>query len=521
MKSELWKKYSYPLGGTVIFGLLLGFIMPLVLPIGNYWNAVLSTFGVSLIALLFLLIVWVRSGSSRQLFWMMLIAFLLRITIGVLLTLGLPKFGYPEEHQLAGYFFPDAFNRDAQAWTLATNGNSILAAFSGEFVNDQYGGLLGLSAIIYRLFSADAHRPYLMIIVSAAVSAMGLPFLVKASRRFVAQIYANLAGWVLVFFPEILLLGSTQMREPYLITAFCVAFWAVSTWLSTQKRALRMFAFIVSAAAMLLISSRSALPLLAFLMVWIWIEISSQTTKKYVRLGGWVLLVLILLGVLVASWAWFEDVMRWDMLLAYRASGWIELIFESTPEWLHAPFIIIYGILQPVLPAAIVDPAPWLWRVVGILRGLGWYALLPFLLYSFFVAFKVKDRPKKQLLLWVTLAVWVWIILSSARAGGDQWDNPRYRMLLIPWMSLLAAYVLNWSKAHHSRWFWRWVMVEGIFLTFFTHWYLSRYYGIFKRLPFAVMIILIIGLSGLVMGVGWFWDRRRKKTMIAPEINQD
>ncbi len=96
-------------------------------------------------------------------------------------------------------------------------------------------------------------------------------------------------------------------------------------------------------------------------------------------------------------------------------------------------------------------------RVLGILRGLGWYALIPFLLYSLRPIWKLADRVgvalslskgaahKRERLawLWLWLATWSWILLSSFRAGGDQWDNPRYRVILLLLQAALAAKALT------------------------------------------------------------------------------
>lgn len=85
----------------------------------------------------------------------------------------------------------------------------------------------------------------------------------------------------------------------------------------------------------------------------------------------------------------------------------------------------VYGLGQPVLPAAIASPGVWPMRVLGILRGLGWYALIPFLLYSLRPIWKLADRVgaahKRERLawLWLWLTTWGWIVLSSFRAGGD------------------------------------------------------------------------------------------------------
>jgi len=512
MRSSIfWKRPIPYLFGILIAGLAIGILMPLILSNAPLGRSFLATALVAVIMLLMLVLAWRMAGGGKKLFWMMLIAFLLRLAVGIFFAWGLPRFGYPEDGQLAGYFYSDAFTRDSQAWSLAVTGEPLARAFGGELVSDQYGGLLAMSALVYRLFSPDAHRPYLILIITAAVSAIGLPFLLSAGNCLLKKKYSTIAGWILVFFPDAVLLGATQMREPFMITAFIMCFWAVITWKGTKNRLFRVLAMIVGLVLMLVISTRSAVLLLAFIFIALWIEGSQNLSKKWIRVAGWVILGLVVILLAGLSWAWLRDVMRWDMLLAYRASGWIELIFDSTPKWLHAPFLIVYGIFQPVLPAAIADPAPWIWQVSGIFRGLGWYAMLPFLVYGLIITWKADDKNRKMMLSWLIISIWAWILISSARAGGDQWDNPRYRMMLIPWMSLIAAYVLQWSKDHQSRWFWRWVMVEGVFLLFFTHWYIGRYAEIYRPIPFPIMLALITGISGVVMLGGWLLDQRRDK----------
>ena len=37
-------------------------------------------------------------------------------------------------------------------------------------------------------------------------------------------------------------------------------------------------------------------------------------------------------------------------------------------------------------------------------------------------------------------------MLCSARAGGDQWDNPRYRVLFLPFIAIVTAWGWQWSR---------------------------------------------------------------------------
>jgi hypothetical protein len=127
-------------------------------------------------------VVWKAVRGSRNITAAALVAFSVRLVIGVALTLLLPVIGYQDsaEHQ-AGYIYADAYMRDNQAWNLAVSGAPISKAFSGNLPGDQYGGLLALSAIIYRFLSPDAHRPIMIIILGAVASACGVLCLWKAA----------------------------------------------------------------------------------------------------------------------------------------------------------------------------------------------------------------------------------------------------------------------------------------------------------------------------------------------------
>jgi hypothetical protein len=138
---------------------------------------------------------------------------------------------------------------------------------------------------------------------------------------------------------------------------------------------------------------------------------------------------------------------------------------------------------------------------------LGWYALAPFLAYGMFTLWREPDQRKRQQALWMIVTVVIWLLVASVRGGGDATDNPRYRSLFIPWMALMAAWALDKALLKRDAWLWRWILVEGIFVGFFTHWYLSRYYRFWAKLPFWQMLIWIISLSALVLVGGWVYDR--------------
>jgi hypothetical protein len=219
-------------------------------------------------------------------------------------------------------------------------------------------------------------------------------------------------------------------------------------------------------------------------------------------------------------------------LTAYRAegeSGWVQRILGDRfgdggyePSWYRLPFITGYGVFQPVLPATLIYPTKPIWKVIGILRAVGWYALLPMLMLSFAAASGIGRRSERveesratrmeglrSIILWLSIVTWLWILLSALRAGGDLWDNPRYRAILFLWQAILAGYVWVWWRETRNPWFGRVLACEGMFLVVFTQWYVNRYLQVGFQLPFAVMVALILGSWGLILGLGWWRDKLR------------
>lgn len=89
---------------------------------------------------------WRWSGQERWLGRVVIAAFLVRLILGVGLTLALPQWGYDTPQQNLGYLYYDAFRRDQEAWALANSSAPVLSALGGRYVSDQYGGMLALSA---------------------------------------------------------------------------------------------------------------------------------------------------------------------------------------------------------------------------------------------------------------------------------------------------------------------------------------------------------------------------------------
>jgi len=455
---------------------------------------------------------------KRSVYWIILFAFLLRLGLGVMASILLPQVGYESKPQQAGYLFLDAYHRDSQAWDLAQSGKPLSRAFDQKYASDQYGGLLWVSAFAYRYLSADTHQPLLVVLLAALIGSLGVLFIYLAAKHLVDEKTAFLSALIFAFFPDAILLGASQMREPFLMTFVAMAFYGLVEWQATHAK-LPWLWMALALAGMLFVSPGFVLVTLIAAAGWLYFAESGRKIPwQAVAVAAGVFILALV--VVAASWDslvtakgggilgtlgnWARETAKWNAYMLGRSSGIVQLLFEALPPALAAPFVAVYGILQPVLPAVLVEPAIPFWQILGILRALGWYLLLPFVAFAPFSAWIQPNRQLRRGWLWLSLVVWGWIIIASVRGGGDQWDNPRYRVILLVWMALLAAQAFYAIK---SRWFWRIVAVEIIILLVFGHWYSWRYLGIGFNLGIRNTLAIAIGLAVLMVLGDWLWQR--------------
>jgi 4-amino-4-deoxy-L-arabinose transferase-like glycosyltransferase len=470
-------------------------------------------------------------GANRSVTSAALVAFFLRLVIGVALALLLPVFGYQTspEHQ-AGYIYTDAFFRDNQAWTLATSGDSLTTAFTGQYSGDQYGGMLALSALVYRLLSPDAHRPFLILIINATISALGVLCLWKAAGRWFSEKTALLAAWIFALYPESILLGSSQMREALLVPLVAVTFYAM-TEIQAAKRSGWLLMLIMAAVMFFIQPLVSFIAFAVLLGVWFFDPGTLGTLKKrrtilIIAISLSILLVTMLVvssiianlpslegtGPLKIYLTWFRNNFTFQSYILERSSGIFTSLVDSIGKQWSWLVVLVYGIAQPVLPAIVGDPdAATIMRIIGLLRAIGWYALVLFLIYGTFGVLRSRLEFRRYQLLWISVVTWAWIMVSALNAGADQWDNPRYRVILLTWQVVLAAWAWEWARLRRDAWLWRWLLVEAVFVGLFTEWYVGRYYPGILHLDIKWMSLLTLVVCGAILVGGVIWDYFHKK----------
>lgn len=528
------KDLLYILPASLIMGAWLASVQD-----GNWLIGFISFSFLSLLSFTLLKISFDWANGGRTLGFIIALAFLLRFGIGMILHFALPVYGHNDEDDRAGYVFTDAHRRDNQAWELATSELPIIDAFSKEYGSDQYGGLLAFNTFVYRYFSPDAHRPLMLILLSAFFAALGVPFFWKAVGQVFGEKIALVSTWIFALYPDSVLLGASAMREPYLLTFSAFALWGFvhrfyivegTTSANTLADVLNLVKdrsgwlwIALGLLGMLLVSPAIALVTIIVFAGWIFF---TNERREISWRGITAIAVVFLLGLLFLSASlnrsgefiatsplhvindWFQAAVKWDAYQLERDSGWVQKIFDEGPRWIRLPFVAIYGIFQPVLPAAIFKPTKLIWQLIGITRAVSWYALLPMLILSFVAATGQGSRKTRNLVLWLSLLTWIWILLAALRGGADLFDNPRYRTILFVCQSIIAGFVWVWWKETHNVWLTRILLMELVFLLFFTQWYASRYFYWGSQLPFAAMVALILGSWGIILGIGLWRDKR-------------
>jgi hypothetical protein len=465
-----------------------------------FWGTWLFT------SLFFLLLIYLiqKSEVTKFLTWVVGISLFLRLGLGLITTENLIDWGYDQEPYQSGYLFKDAYSRDNQAWDLAISDQPIWAAFSNDFFTDQYGGLLALSSLIYRLFTPDAHFQINIIFFVTMINVIGILFLALGLREKNKDIGFSPSSKIIIlifsFYPDAVLFSASQMREPILLGISACLFWIIHK----QKIKIwnRFALFSLFTIFLLLISLKIGIFIIFSFLIWMLF----QPYRKQIKvLNSKIIILPVIVIVIIAlffSSKWILEAGKWDALLLERNSGFVQYIVSIIGSRYRLLFASIYGLFQPVLPAALIEPSKLFWKILNSFRALGWYLMIPILVYGIVYFFRENEKFKKFEYLFIWSFSVFWIMLSSIRAGGDMWDNPRYRLSFLIFIAYIigVAFYHGWKTKDH--WLTRIFIAELVFVLFFLQWYISRYTGLFENLTFFQMVFVLSIIFGIILITG-------------------
>ncbi len=456
-------------------------------------------------------------------------AAVLRLALGALWFVALPNVGFGSPAERTGYVMADAYNRDRAAWRAAKSDLPLSKLITGRVYRkvDQYGGLLWLSAAYYRLLDGNAHRPLLMIVLTASISALAVLFVWGLGKMAFGEGVANLAAWLMALYPEAVLLGSAQMREAFLIPFVALSLYGLLRWQRTHQWQGAIYALLGLLLTYPFSPPSSAL--LLFVLVSVLVFSGDQGLLRRKRFWFALILVLILIAIGIwVSWGryapekynnplslaawWFKISAGLQTHLTIQDSGWMQKVARPLPQWMRFILMTFYGVSRPLLPAALIaQSAKPFWQAIAVWRSVGWTILLPFLLVAPILAMRRvswMDDGERRLALALSLGVWVGVLVASMRGGADLWDNPRYRALLTAPQLLLAAWVWVRYRQHQEGWIKHVAIALGLILLWFIPWYLRRYTSFYWPLSDFYLTMGLGVTSALIYGLIVWWVKR-------------
>lgn len=515
--------------GIILLGvLLISLLFAAFDGSGTFFASLLAYLPIAILCGIVVLVVVARQKHIDLPSWLipaLVGGLLLRLLIGLLLYRALPVYGYDTNVQNAGYVFADAFARDYDAWELVASGKTIGEIVTFQNGGDQYRGLLTLSGVIYKIVSPSMHRPLLIVLLTAVFSTIACYFTWRVARDLFDKQVAAIAVGVMLLYPDAVLLGASQMREPFIMAAIAWMFYGYTQFRASSVRA-ALLPFLGGVGLAVIISP----PMLVLTLILIggaWLV----DQRKRVRLPWWAWIVG--LGGIVAAllittrawssisgspdtnplqlvWWWLTEGARYQMLLLEQKSGMVQALFSLTPEWAHVPLATLYGLVQPFFPAAVMDnTAPWIWRAISIWRGAGWFAMLPFLLYAPFAALRAGGM--QGLATYFAAAAWALALFVSYRAAGDQWDNPRYRAAFLLVYALVTGWSWMWARRSRSCWLRHTGAVVGGVTLLFLQWYAGRYLHSPSLELFPTIALIAVFVPGYLLTAWWLERRRLRK----------
>lgn len=492
---------------------------------------VLTLVGASLLGLL-----WLALQSERPPRWLWRLtwfAILLHLIVAVFWVVALPLWGHNTPPERAGYVFGDAYARDTQAWRLARTQQPLVSAFFDHRKADQYGGMLFLSAAIYRYLAAAKHQPLLTTLLAAFVSALAVPLTWAFARRLWGESEAKLAAWGLTLYPEVVLLGSSQMREAFIIPLVIASFYGLIRFREERDAAALGWTFfppLLCAVFSPLMASITVIALV-FLAAFTLARSTDSiraSAKLWLGVAGLSLIVLLALYLALQQFApphiknpiemvrwWFIKSTNLQLYFSQHASGWLQKIFRAYPPWVKLPLITAYGLMQPFLPASLVavSHAP-LWQGIAVWRAIGWTGLLILTVYAALLS--LRTRSSQPVPLWLSIIIWSVMLISAIRAGGDMWDNPRYRAAFSGLQIALAAWAWVEHRRQNDPILRRTFIAIASLVAWFIPWYLRRYF----HLPWPMVdFFKTLGAGGVTLSLLLLWDWAREQKPLTQSLN--
>jgi hypothetical protein len=461
----------------------------------------------------------------------------MRLTFLIVVPVAMLLWGYASDRNRIGLVETDALNATTKAWRDTQSNEPVLASWR-QGSGDNTGGITVMGVILFRLFSSDQERALLLGLLACAVTSLTVVPAFRLANGLFSGGVAKAAALIAAVYPEAVMLGSLHVQQGYLALVLGVELLAVAGLilrketsagdLGLPRPGIAAVLLVLSLAAMFLLSSQFfILSIFCGALLAVWLSDPRRSVGRILWFAtGLAILFLIVLRVLnladvipsdsdylysqyhyLYGLAWSE----FDKIAAAGGGDLFQSVLATMDRSMAFLLAALYGLLQPVLPAAIghrnlTAHGGGFWQALGIYRSLGWYLLLPVLIYGSLKSLRgiISRKPEAVL----AMIFWAIAIIGSYRAFGDQWDNPRYRLFVFIPMTLLASWAWVTWREKRDVWFLRITIPFAVAVVGLTVWYILRdYAGV--QFPVVISLVVLGALTVVVFAMTLFFVRTK------------
>jgi len=454
-----------------------------------------------------------------------------RLAFLILAPVAMLLWGYSSNRDLKGLIQRDAINAVDTAWYASQPGNSLIDSFR-RGPGDNTGGITTAGMVVFRLLSPGQERTLLLGLFASVLTSLTVIAVYRLGRGFFPPGAAKVAAVIAAVYPEAVMIGSSHQQLGYITLIFSLGLLALAAIIrnaepvpgdpALPKRRDAVILLVLTILLGLFTAIKfSILGILCGLAFALWLSDPKKRIGRILWIGaGAAVAVLVVIRILsafdVIPSAWdvlFQQYrylysMAWDEFDKLKAAGGgdffqtVLMTMEKGPAFILAA---VYGLVRPALPAAIgyrnaSAEGGFFWQLLNFYRSLGWYLLLPVLLYGTLKSLRgILARKPETIFM---LIFWIVALVGSYRAFGDEWDNPRYRLFAIAPITLLAAWGWITQREQKDPWFMRIVIPFAVATVSLTVWYILRDYALlnFPAIP-SIALIGVITVIAFVLSV--------------------
>ena len=343
---------------------------------------------------------------------------------------------------VAGFALPDS-QFDARtfehlAWLWARDGR-----FFDDFTTGSYL-YSWLSSGFYLVFG---RVPFLLHVINSYFGTLAIYFVMRSARLLLPATRLDSAvGWILAFYPSIVLYSVLTMREAPLALALSISIYLLLNWVATRRIAYGLGALSFMIVAQLLHTGMIG-GTLGVLLIYSRVSLQSVTVRDNLRPLALFAVLATAIGVLQFSirtgvglekiWGIIRDfdisfIAIWQSSTARGRGAYLSGI--EIDAWLD----LIWNLPLRVL---FFLGTPFIWMVSRFRDVLGFLDALVFLYIASRIMLDIKQRRFLAIASYLSVALVVAGIVALFALGTSNYGTAfRHRAKVFPWLLLLYLY---------------------------------------------------------------------------------